>query len=76
MAQKTHQQLPEIGYLRLPQIIGDKKTNTPALLPIGRTSFLNRVKSGEFPAPVRLGKRTVGWKVEDIRDLIESLNKA
>ncbi len=69
----THQ-LPEIGYLRLCQIVGDKKANppTPALLPIGKSTFLKRVADGEYPKPVRLGARTVAWKVEDIRDLINS----
>ncbi len=66
-------QLPETGFLRLWQIIGNKKTNTPALIPISRTTFLNGVKSGKYPKPVKLGERTTAWRVEDIRDLIASL---
>lgn len=69
-------QLPEVGFVRLKQILGDKKTNTPALIPIGRTSFLNGVKSGKYPKPVKLGERTTAWKVQDIRDLINSINQA
>lgn len=72
MATQIHQ-IPETGFLRLPQIIGNSKTNTPALLPIGRTTFLNGVKSGRYPKPVRLGVRSVAWRVEDIRALIEKL---
>lgn len=68
--------LPEIGFLRLSQIVGDKKTNTPALIPIGRTSFLNGVKSGKFPKPVKLGERTTAWKVQDIVALIAKLGGA
>ncbi len=70
------QQLPEAGFLRIWQIVGNKKTNTPALLPIGRTSFLNGVKSGKYPRPVKLGERTTAWKVEDIRALITMLGSA
>lgn len=70
----TPNQLPETGFLRLSQIIGNKKTNTPALIPISRTSFLNGVKSGKHPKPVKLGARTTAWKVSDIRELIERLN--
>lgn len=75
---KLHQapQLPETGFLRIWQIVGNKKTNTPALIPIGRTTFLNGVKSGRYPKPVKLGERTTAWKVEDIRALIGQLGGA
>jgi prophage regulatory protein len=68
-------QLPEAGFLRIWQIIGNPKAEppTPALIPIGRTSFLNGVKSGKYPKPVKLGERTTAWRVEDIRALIGQL---
>lgn len=69
-------QLPETGFLRVNQIVGNRKTNTPALIPIGRTTFLMGVKSGKYPKPVKLGERTTAWKVEDIRQLIESIGAA
>lgn len=65
--------LPELGFLRIWQITGSKKRNIPALIPIGRTSFLNGVKSGKYPKPVKLGERTTAWKVEDIKLLIAEL---
>lgn len=70
--------LPELGFLRIWQIIGNPKAEppTPALIPIGRTSFLNGVKSGKYPKPVKLGERTTAWKVEDIRALIGQLGGA
>ena len=69
----TNIQLPETGFLRLKQILGDKKNNVVALIPVGRTTFLNNVKSGLYPKPVKLGGRSVAWRVSDIRDLIEKL---
>ena len=69
-------QLPEIGYLRLNQIVGDKKKGIPPILPIGKSTFLLRVKNGEYPQSVRLGKMTVAWKVEDIRALVDSFGGA
>jgi prophage regulatory protein len=65
----------EIGFLKLKDIIGDKKANPPiqALLPLGRTTFLNKVKSGEYPAPVKLGLRSVAWRKSDIIDLISKI---
>jgi len=66
--------LPEIGYLRLHQIIGNTKTNPPipALIPVGKSTWWAGVKSGRYPQPVRtLGERITAWRVEDIRSLIE-----
>lgn len=67
--------LPETGYLRLPQIIGDPKADPPipAIYPIGRSSWWEGVKSGRFPKAVKLGPRTTAWRVEDIRALIEQV---
>ena len=62
--------LPETGFLRLRQIIGDKKTN-PAIIPVFRSSWLAGVREGRFPKSVKLGKRTNAWRVRDIRALIE-----
>jgi hypothetical protein len=68
-------QLPQTGFFRLPQIIGDKdaKPPIPPLIPISRTSWLNGVNSGKYPKPVKLGARTNGWRVSDIYALIEKM---
>jgi prophage regulatory protein len=67
--------LPSTGYVRLPQIIGDPKRGIPGVLPIGRTTFLTGVKAGKYPKPVKLGARTVAWRVEDIHALLESFGR-
>jgi prophage regulatory protein len=64
--------LPETGFVRIWHIIGDAERGITGVLPIGRTTFLNGVKSGKYPKPVKLGARTVAWKAEDIRALLES----
>lgn len=63
-------QLPESGFVRLPQIIGDKKRGIPAVVPVSKTAWWDGVKTGRFPKPVKLGPRTTAWRVEDIRRLI------
>ncbi len=65
--------LPETGYLRLPQIIGNRKADPPipALIPVSKSSWWQGVKDGRFPQSVKLGPRTTVWRVEDIRRLIE-----
>jgi predicted DNA-binding transcriptional regulator AlpA len=75
MIKKTPLILQYALFLKLTQIIGNPKAvpPVPALIPIGKTSFLNGVKSGIYPAPVKLGMRSVAWRVEDITALIEKL---
>ena len=68
-------QLPETGFLRIHQIIGDQKRGIPSLIPLGRTAWLEGVRRGKFPQPVKLGARAVGWRVEEIRELISKLGK-
>ncbi|HFD2228016.1 TPA: helix-turn-helix transcriptional regulator [Legionella pneumophila] len=65
--------LPEIGFLRANQIIGDKNANPPipALIPIGKSTWWAGVKSGRFPKPIKFGSRITVWRVEDIREFIE-----
>ena len=65
--------LPEVGYLRLPQIIGDPKADPPipAIIPIGKSTWWAGVRSGRFPASVKLGPRTTAWRVEEIRNLLD-----
>lgn len=67
-------QLPEAGFLRLPQIIGDAKRGIPALIPVCKSTWWAGVKSGRYPAPVKLGPRTTAWNVAAIRALIGDPN--
>jgi len=68
--------LPEIGYLRLPQIIGDPKSvpPIPPLIPVSKSTWWQGVRTGRFPKPVKLGPRTTAWRIEAVRALIERLN--
>ena len=65
--------LPKEGFLRIWQIIGDPQATPPipAIIPICRSTLLERVKKGTFPEPVKLGQRCVAWRVEEIREWIE-----
>ncbi len=66
-------ELPETGYLRLSQIIGNPRSipPIPPLIPVGKSTWWAGVKSGRFPTPVKtLGIRITAWRVEDILALI------
>lgn len=56
--------LPETGFVRLPNIL--------KIIPVGKTTWWEGVKSGRFPKPVKLGSRVTAWRAEDIRALIAS----
>ena len=66
--------LPECGFLRLQQIIGDKKAQPPipAIVPVCKTGWWDGVKTGRYPKPVKLGPRVTAWRVEDIRALVRT----
>lgn len=49
--------------LRLPDV--KKRTG------LSRSAIYLLVKNGEFPAPVRLGARTVGWLDGEVTDWLE-----
>lgn len=67
--------LPENGYLRLPQIIGDRKTvpPIPAIIPLSKSTWWKGVKDGRFPKPVKLSKRCTAWRTSDIKNLVEGI---
>lgn len=64
--------LPETGFLRLRQIIGDKNSvpPLPAIIPVSKSHWWAGVKSKKFPQPIKLGPRVTVWRVEDIKNLI------
>lgn len=66
--------IPETGFLRLSQIVGNPKANPPipAIIPVSKSTWWQGVKDGRYPQPVRsLGKRITVWRAEDIRALVE-----
>jgi predicted DNA-binding transcriptional regulator AlpA len=69
--------LPTTGYLRLPQIIGNPKTDppVPAIIPVSRSTWWAGIKSGIYPTPVKFSSRCTAWRLEDIISLVERLGK-
>ena len=61
--------LPEMGYLRERNILGDPDANITPLLPISKATWRRGCKSGRFPPPLKNGRINI-WPVETIRALI------
>lgn len=60
----NNNKLPETGFLRLSEVL--------KLIPVGKTTWWTGVKTGRFPKPTKLGERITVWRVEDIRNFIQS----
>lgn len=69
------QHLPTSGFLRLPDIIGDLKSDPPkpAIIPISKSNWWAGVKSGRYPQPVKISSRCTAWRIEDIHALVQEL---
>lgn len=46
------------------------------ILSISKTAWLNGVREGRFPRPVRLGPRSIAWRRADIENLVAELGEA
>ena len=44
------------------------------LVPISVSGLYQKISDGEFPRPVKLGLRAVGWKKSEILQYLEGLN--
>ena len=58
--------LPATGYVREKQLIGG------GILPFSAKTLWRKVKDGTFVQPVKLGERITAWKVESVREWLDS----
>ena len=42
------------------------------IIPLSRSTIWRKVKAGEFPMPLALGKAAVGWRLSEVRAWIEA----
>ena len=68
-------QLPETGFLRLSQIIGNPNATPPIppIIPVKKSTWWAGCKSGKYPHPIKLSPHVTVWRVEDVRALITSV---
>ena len=61
------QNTPRDRLLRLREIIGPG-----GIIPLSRSAWWLGVQQGRFPAPVRLGPRSVAWRESDILKIVSN----
>jgi len=57
--------LPQFGFIKLETVLN--------IIPVSKSFWYTGVQQGIFPPPIKLGKRSAAYRVEDIRKLIEDL---
>jgi prophage regulatory protein len=65
--------IPETGFLRIWQIVGDAKRGALPIIPVSRGTWWAGVRDGRYPESVKLGPNTTVWRAEDIRALVVSM---
>lgn len=54
--------LQGMGYLRLPDVL--------KYIPVSKSTWWAGVKSGRFPASVKIGDGVTAWQIKDIRECL------
>jgi len=65
MSHEAPLSLPSTGFLRLPAVL--------KFIPVGRSTWWQGIKSGRFPAGIKLGSHMTVWRAEDIAALISCI---
>lgn len=67
--------LSDVRFLRVHQIIGDRKRGIDPIIPISRAAWWAGIKAGRYPQGVKLGPKTTVWRAADIETLIAELGR-
>lgn len=67
--------IPETGFLRVAQIVGNPKAipPIPPIIPISKSAWWAGVSAGRFPRSMKISERVTVWRVDDIRALIAEI---
>ena len=55
--------------MQTPQIV--KRPDVEAATRLSRSNLYRKIAAGEFPRPIKLGPRAVGWRADEIAAWIE-----
>ena len=60
------------GFLRIWQIVGDKKRGAPAIVPMSAATVWRLSRTGKFPKPYTITPGVTAWKGEEIQEFLDS----
>lgn len=61
-------------YLRLPQIIGDRKRDVKPLIPVSAATWWRGCAKGIYPQPIKISARCTAWRAEEVMALAAKLD--
>lgn len=61
----TEYTMPETGFVRQKQLV-------PNIVPFSASTLWAKVRAGKFPAPVKLSEGVTAWRVEEVREWMNS----
>ena len=50
-----------------------RRTEVLFMTGLATSTLYAKMRDGEFPKPIKLGRRAVGWRERDIMDWVENL---
>lgn len=53
-----------------------RRNQVEELTGLARSTLYDYIKQGQFPPPIRLGRRAVGWRYEEVETWIKSRVRA
>ena len=53
-------------YLRIWDIIGDKKRDITPILPISKSCWWAGIRSGKYPKGVKISERCTAWRASEV----------
>jgi prophage regulatory protein len=62
-------------YIRLKEIIGDRKTGQQGIVQISRSHLWDLVKAGKFPKPFKLSAKCTVWRLSEVMRFLESIGQ-
>lgn len=64
-------------FFRQHQLVGHPRRNPRGgLLPFSAATLWRKVRTGEFPAPVKLSARITAWRAEAVKDWLDKQGRA
>ena len=58
----------------VPQIF--RRRQLEKQLCLTRSSIYKMMEDGEFPRPIKLGRRAVGWRADEVANWLDKMQKA
>jgi len=65
--------IPQYGFLRLSQIIGNKRKESPPIIPVSASTWWAGVQTGRYPKGIKHGGATF-WRAKDIDELVTRIS--